>query len=275
MIGLKFMEVIGMKKLFVASGAALLLLTGCGQGQGEDGNKAHSQQEKVSQLSENQRLALAFYDNNSKDYMLSKNDILTGFYTYKGQNGDEKRQINHLVLQKVGDVDNAPKGMKFYTVHPQIREAESVIGVSKSKLFIGSTQAQLQDYSQMLNNGKEIKVKDLYKKHKNHRAWPELTDKVKKAKKESNVEDADTGTTTMAHMRSQMYHQISEFEGKELSDKYLWDNVSFDDSDHWTVSYRNKDGEVLGTYTIKDNKIVKYDKNGKKVKSKKIKSEDR
>mgnify|MGYP007083573321 FL=1 len=165
--------------------------------------------------------------------------------------------------------------MKFYTVHPQIREAESVIGVSKSKLFIGSTQAQLQDYSQMLNNGKEIKVKDLYKKHKNHRAWPELTDKVKKAKKESNVEDADTGTTTMAHMRSQMYHQISEFEGKELSDKYLWDNVSFDDSDHWTVSYRNKDGEVLGTYTIKDNKIVKYDKNGKKVKSKKIKSEDR
>ena len=87
MIGLKFMEVIGMKKLFVASGAALLLLTGCGQGQRGDGNKAHSQQEKVSQLSENQRLALAFYDNNSKDYMLSKNDILTGFTRIKVKMG--------------------------------------------------------------------------------------------------------------------------------------------------------------------------------------------
>ncbi|WP_145455233.1 hypothetical protein [Staphylococcus pettenkoferi] len=267
-----------MKKLFVASGAALLLLTGCGQGQGEDGNKAHSQQEKVSQLSENQRLALAFYDNNSKDYMLSKNDILTGFYTYKGQNGDEKRQINYLVLQKVGDVDNAPKGMKFYTVHPQTREAESVIGVSKTKLFIGSTQAQLQDYSQMLNNGKEIKVKDLYKKHKNHRAWPELTTKVTQAKQEPDTDSAAALPTTMAHMRSQIHQMIQDFEGHPIDNQYLWDNVSFDDPKHpdvWTMKYRNQDGELLGSYSpAKDGQIVKYDQNGNEIARKYVKVKD-
>ena len=34
-------------------------------------------------------------------------------------------------------------------------------------------------------------------------------------------------------------------------------------SQDWIVNYRNKDGEILGTYKTKNNKIIKLDANVK------------
>ncbi|MCY1575986.1 hypothetical protein NW127_04770 [Staphylococcus pettenkoferi] len=130
----------------------------------------------------------------------------------------------------------------------------------------------------MLKNGEEVKIKDLYDKYKNHRAWPELTEKVKQAKKEPDTDSAAALPTTMAHMRSQIYQLIQDFEGHPLDKQYLWDNVSFDDPKHpdvWTMKYRNQDGELLGSYSpAEDGQIVKYDQNGNEVARKHVKFKD-
>ena len=51
----------------------------------------------------------------------------------------------------------------------------------------------------------------------------------------------------MAHMRSQIYNEISEFDGELDNKTYLWDNIRIDNDGNWTVNYRNHDGEIMGT----------------------------
>ncbi len=42
-----------------------------------------------------------------------------------------------------------------------------------------------------------------------------------------------------------------------------------DHNGNWIVNYRNKKGEILGTYRMKHGKIQKLDENGKMVKEEK------
>ena len=70
----------------------------------------------------------------------------------------------------------------------------------------------------------------------------------------------------MAHGSSQVYKFISELEGGSLdNDKYLWDVVHWLKDGNWKVNCRNKDGEIVATYTTVNGKVAKFDENGKEL----------
>ena len=74
----------------------------------------------------------------------------------------------------------------------------------------------------------------------------------------------------MAHMRSQIYNEISEFDGELDNKTYLWDNIRIDNDGNWTVNYRNHDGKSWVHIRVRKDKIIKLDQNGNKVKEKQM-----
>lgn len=94
-----------MKRIFVLSLSAFLVLAGCHSGEKSNAtdkkeenkqasktndsnkekqdNKNENKSTSVTQLSEKKKLALAFYADEADQYMLTKNEILTGIYEYK------------------------------------------------------------------------------------------------------------------------------------------------------------------------------------------------
>ncbi|HBO6125286.1 TPA: hypothetical protein L4577_005974, partial [Pseudomonas aeruginosa] len=129
-----------MKRIFVLSLSAFLVLAGCHSGEKSNAtdkkeenkqasktndsnkekqdNKNENKSTSVTQLSEKKKLALAFYADEADQYMLTKNEILTGIYEYKKGSEVEKKQMEDLMLEKVDSIKNAPDGMKFYQVYP-------------------------------------------------------------------------------------------------------------------------------------------------------------
>lgn len=231
----------------------------------------------VNQLSERTRLALAFFADNADQYILTKDEALTGVYKTKYGTKEEKRQLYKLVLVKAKNVTNAPSGMNFYQVYPAKGSFVSVIGVSKDKLFIGGTQAAL-DYKEMQNSGDVYNIKDLYDKNKSYSSLEELAKKIEitdknpmEDEKTQKQFEANENPNTNAHLRTQVYQMIEKLDGKPIdTDKYLVDNVQMTKSGKWYVHYRNKHAEIVGTYTTENGKVVKKDANGKIVKSKQV-----
>lgn len=285
-----------MKKLLFMCGVFLLLLAACGSNDGfkEDSAKTKSNAEQtkskkskkeqklekeVAKLSEKQKLALAFCVEDVDRYTLTKNEILTGIYEYKLATGNKNFKLVDFKLVKYDDsIKNAPKGMNFYNVSPNKGNFEALIGVSNDKIFIGRMQSGSLDYKDLLGKGKEVKLIDVYKANKDNKALPELTDKInivdslsKKDKENNNplsAEYLEKSGTVNTHFRNQVYQMISDFEGIAVGKtNYLWDDVKMvGHSGDWIVNYRNKDGEILGTYKTKNNKIIKLDANGKVIK---------
>ena len=181
--------------------------------------------------------------------------------------------MEDLMLEKVDSIKNAPEGMKFYQVYPTKGQFASVIGVNKNKIFIGSTQGALNDYASLSNDGKELDINQLYKANKDNRSLPEMEKKIQivDSGAAQKADDPDkNAANTMAHMRSQIYNEISEFDGELDNKTYLWDNICLDNDGNWTVNYRNHDGEIMGTYKSEKDKIIKLDQNGNKVKEKQM-----
>lgn len=284
-----------MKRIFVLSLSAFLVLAGCNSAEKSNAtdkkeenkqasktnnsnkekqdNKNENKSTSVTQLSEKKKLALEFYANEADQYMLTKNEILTGIYEYKKGSEVEKKQMEDLMLEKVDSIKNAPEGMKFYQVYPTKGQFASVIGVNKNKIFIGSTQGALNDYASLSNDGKELDINQLYKANKDNRSLPEMEKKIQivDSGAAQNADDPDkNAANTMAHMRSQIYNEISEFDGELDNKTYLWDNIRLDNDGNWTVNYRNHDGEIMGTYKSEKDKIIKLDQNGNKVKEKQM-----
>ena len=284
-----------MKRIFVFSLSAFLVLAGCHSGEKSNAtdkkeenkqasktndsnkekqdNKNENKSTSVTQLSEKKKLALAFYADEADQYMLTKNEILTGIYEYKKGSEVEKKQMEDLMLEKVDSIKNAPDGMKFYQVYPTKGQFASVIGVNKNKIFIGSTQGALNDYASLSKDGKELDINQLYKANKDNRSLPEMEKKIQivDSGAAQKADDPDkNAANTMAHMRSQIYNEISEFDGELDNKTYLWDNIRIDNDGNWTVNYRNHDGEIMGTYKSEKDKIIKLDQNGNKVKEKQM-----
>ncbi|PKE06429.1 hypothetical protein CW676_07770 [Macrococcoides caseolyticum] len=294
-----------MKKSIMFIGASLLLLSGCNnEGEGKQEKRIEKEKtsveektikelntvegDKVSEksteevtkkdatetegLTEEKKIALAFFADSEGKYSITKNEILTGVIDYQGMQGKEKKQLYKLLLIKSQPFSNAPEGMNFYTVHPPRGNFATVIGVSNDKIFVGGTQAVL-DYNEIQSTGNEYETKVLYEKNKHLKSLDEVADKVEIVNENPLMDEqtrkdfeAHESAGIMAHARTQVYQAIDKFEGKPKdTDNYLWDNVEWEE-DGWTVNYRDKNGEKVGTYTIQSGKIVKFDADGNKVK---------
>ncbi|MGY0683149.1 hypothetical protein ACW7DJ_00545 (plasmid) [Mammaliicoccus sciuri] len=133
-------------------------------------------------------------------------------------------------------------------------------------------------YKDLLETGKEYDLQDLYDENKDYTSLEELANQIE-FKKEHPFTDDETreefelqeSPGTEAHLRSQVYGMISDFEGEPIGDsKYTVDIVRHDDNGKWYVNYRNKHAEIVGTYTTKGDDIVKKDVDGKIIKQKHV-----
>ncbi|MCD8820172.1 hypothetical protein K2V48_02170 [Staphylococcus gallinarum] len=89
-----------------------------------------SKEVDVNQLTEKTKLALAFFADDVDQYILTKDEALTGVFETNYGGKKEKKQLYKLLLIKTNNVANAPKGMNFYQVYPAKGSFASVIGVS-------------------------------------------------------------------------------------------------------------------------------------------------
>ena len=231
--------------------------------------------DKVENLSEKMKLALIFCADDKGKYTLTKNNILIGSFR---NDKDDYRKIGQFVLVNYPKFTNAPKGMKFYSIYPSNHEAQAIVGISDKKIILSGSQIRIKDYQQLLEHGKEYSTQKVYDKVKNNRALPELANKMHVSNQLpiSNDEWKYNGLSprelyerggVMAHGSSQVYKFISELEGGSLdNDKYLWDVVHWLKDGNWKVNCRNKDGEIVATYTTVNGKVAKFDENGKRIK---------
>ncbi len=289
-----------MKKLITLLIMILIFVTACGENEenqqvSQKKSKTHEKEEnkirkaeskikdnnqdkgeiEASQLSDSMKAALVFSADEASEYTLSKKEILTGVFEQDYMNKPEKKQLYKLYLISVNGYSNPPKNMKFYSVYPPKKGFSSIMGIGKEKVFIGGTQSP-GSYKQLLETGKELDLKRLYNQNKKFKSLNELAQKIEfkdehPMKNEGTRKDfeAKENANTMAHARSQIYQIITQFEGEPLNTKnYVWDNVKWnDDMSGWTVNYRDKNLEILGTYQKeKDQPIVKLDANGRKIK---------
>ncbi|MFC0138222.1 hypothetical protein CD127_01205 [Staphylococcus petrasii] len=287
-----------MKKFLFLSGALLVLLTACSTSDSfkEDKDKSHAEQKdtqskksdaktttiNTAKLSEKAKLALAFCVEDAEQYTLTKNEILTGIYEYRLSTGKKILKLVDFTLVKVKDpINNAPEDMHFYTVYPDKGNFKALIGVNKDKIFIGRMKKDVEDYNELLAKGEEVDLKDVYLKNKGNKALPELISKMNISNtppkdeedngnplSDKNLEKSGVVNT---HFRTQAYQLISDFEDIPVSKtNYIWDDVKpIGNKGDWKVNYRNKDGEILGTYVMKKGKISKLDPNGKVIKQEK------
>ncbi|UDI77138.1 hypothetical protein HYI43_00690 [Staphylococcus taiwanensis] len=278
-----------MKKLLFLSGVFLLLLAACSSNESskEHNSKSKTEQSKkdkkvtvnTGKLSEKEKLALAFCIDDVDQYTLTKNEILTGIYSYKLPTGTRNYRLVDFMLVKVKQpIENAPKGMHFYTVQPDKGNFKAIIGVNKDKIFVGRMPKKDLDYNDLIRKGKEVKLADVYTENRHNKALPELNSKInivdtvpKGSEDDGNPlssKNLEKSGSVNAHYRNEVYQLISDFEDVPVSKtNYLWDDVKM--TNHrgdWVVNYRNKDGEILGTYKMKNGKIIKLDSNGKVVK---------
>ncbi|MES5813142.1 hypothetical protein ABKP99_14965 [Mammaliicoccus sciuri] len=297
-----------MKKLIVASSILALLGTACSNGeeksdvsqkqedtktenkQKESSNsetKSKSNEEKpkqaknvkadVNEVSDKTKLALAFFAEKDGEHIVTKDEILKGIYEQNVQGEMEKKRLYKLLLIDDNTIKNGPSGMKFYTVYPAKGSFSTVVGLSNDKLYVGGTQGAMT-YKDLLETGKEYDLQDLYDENKDYTSLEELANQIE-FKKEHPFTDDETreefelqeSPGTEAHLKSQVYGMISDFEGEPIGDsKYTVDIVRHDDNGKWYVNYRNKHAEIVGTYTTKGDDIVKKDVDGKIIKQKHV-----
>lgn len=243
----------------------------------EDKKKNNTKAVEAAQLSDKEKLALAFFADDVDQYILTKDEALTGVFETNYGGKKEKKQLYKLLLIKTNNVANAPEDMKFYQVYPAKGSFASVIGISNDKIFVGGTQGAF-DYKEMQKTSNEYSVEDLYKQNKSYSSLSELAKKIQITDKNPMEDDktrekfeANENPSTNTHLRTQVYTMIEKLDGHPIdTDKYLVDNVQMTDDGKWYVHYRNKHAEIVGTYTTKNGKVIKKDSEGNIIKEKKI-----
>lgn len=241
----------------------------------EQPKQAKNIKSDVNNISDKTKLALAFFADEDGKYIVTKDEVLTGIFAQFTQGEIQKKRLYKLLFIEERNIQDAPNGMKFYTVYPIKGNFATVVGLSKDKLYVGGTQAAII-YKDLLKTGDEYILQDLYDKNKNYTSLEEVANQIE-IKKEylddqtiaEYLEQERPGTD--AHLRSQVYGMLSDFEGAPIGQsKYLIDIVRHDKNGKWYVNYRNEHGEILGTYTNEGEDIVKKDVKGNIIEKKHI-----
>ncbi|AXZ22247.1 hypothetical protein [Staphylococcus warneri] len=307
-----------MKKFLFLSGTALLLLSACNNGdsssdskgaskvedtqKSEDSKKEnnsksssskessnHSSNSKqssdndIANLSEKEKLALVFLANESGEYAITKNDILTGRYTTQMSDGKKTKELKHFAITRdMKPIPNAPEGMKFYVVSPSIGQFASVIGVSNDKIYLGGTQGELRSYKDALQNGEEHDTKEVYDKYKDSNEFKQIANKINiydkmptfsddESDDDSSSDDnssSDSSSDSEEVTRDNVIDKVESYEGEKLdTDTYTFKEPEKTSDGKWGFSYDDKDGNLAGSYTVDtdDGYVTKYDENGDKI----------
>ena len=219
---------------------------------------------KFEQLTERERVALLFFEDDIADKSITAQDIMNEQYRYEGYQ-KETRPLEKVTIKPAFDMNNAPSGMKFYTLTTSKSNFATVIGVSDTRGMVGGTQGALMDYKELAETSVEFDLAPLYDTYQNSEDYQKVVEQLKF--EPDDYSEQGEKAVTHARYRTQVYEEIAEFEGQPLdTDHYDWDPTLQIDEKGWTVTFRDKKtGDVAGYYTVKDGKIVKLDPRGQQI----------
>ncbi|KTT86808.1 hypothetical protein RSA37_11595 [Mammaliicoccus sciuri] len=139
--------------------------------------KKKNVENNVNKVSNQTKLALAFFAKNDSKYILDKDEVLQGVYEQEVKGSKEQKRLYKLLFIDDKKVENGPPDMKFYTVYPAKGSLATFVGLSKDKLFVGDTQGEMT-YKDLLKTGKEYDLQYLYSENKEYKSLEELAKKI-------------------------------------------------------------------------------------------------
>ncbi|QDW97959.1 hypothetical protein [Staphylococcus agnetis] len=137
------------------------------------------------QLSQQQKVALAYYIQGYDQYTFTRNDIQKGKFTVTWMSGEKHvYPLNKITLvkqpKKVNNIElmpGAPKDMVFYQVLPAKGNFATIVGVSNSQVVIGGTQ-NASSYKDFLKGAKVQDISTLYQQYHNDKMYSLIANKM-------------------------------------------------------------------------------------------------
>ncbi|NJH99306.1 hypothetical protein GLV88_02370 [Staphylococcus hyicus] len=137
------------------------------------------------QLTQQQKVALAYYIQGYNQYTFTRSEIQKGKYTVQWMNGEKHvyplKQIT--LVKQPKQIDNvetmkgAPKDMVFYQVLPAKGNFATIVGVSHSQVVIGGTQSA-SSYKDFLKGAKVQNISTLYQQYHKDAMFQQIANKM-------------------------------------------------------------------------------------------------
>ncbi|UTB81689.1 hypothetical protein [Staphylococcus carnosus] len=237
----------------------------------ESKKESNSNVKPVSQLTPQEKVALALYAPKSADFTVTPSELLNHSYVQNGNGGE----IQQLKLSKVEDVPkyipSAPQNMDFYYSNNSKAASVVVIGVSDTQVLISGTQG-INPYQQLVNIGGLYDVKDLYNQYKDRNFQQvanliTFTESAEPAPKEddsssdSKSSSSDSGEKVT---RANVIDKVEDYEGHKLdTSTYTYKEPEQKSDGSWGFSFVDKSGKLAGSYIVhSDGSVEKFDAKG-------------
>lgn len=247
-----------------------------------------SVEEAVQNLTDEERVALALYEQGIDKVSVTANDFANGQLTRTTWNGPEVKSFNQLTLtpESLRMMPEAPSDLRLYKPYPtKVDSAVSLVAVRDDQVILYVTQYG-PSYSELLsesdsNRGKVFSVKDLYSKYSNQdykglasrivigpeppeAKAPQTSSSDSSDSDESESSSSSSSTSGTTVTRANVIDLVEDYEGHLLdTDTYTYKEPAQLDDGSWGFSFLDKSGNLAGSYIVsKDGTVTKYDEKG-------------
>ena len=241
----------------------------------ESKKESHSNVKPVSQLTPQEKVALALYAPKSAEFTVTPSELLNHSYVQNGNGGNIQRTIQQLKLSKVEDVPryipNAPQNMTFYDSNDSKAASVVVIGVSDTQVLISGTQG-INPYQQLVNIGGLYDVKDLYNQYKDRNfqqvanliTFRESAEPAPKEDNSSSDNESSSSDSGEKVTRANVIDKVEDYEGHKLdTNTYTYKEPEQKSDGSWGFSFVDKSGDLAGSYIVhSDGSVEKFDAKG-------------
>ncbi|AMY05829.1 hypothetical protein CD149_05005 [Staphylococcus condimenti] len=242
----------------------------------ESKKESNSNVKPVSQLTPQEKVALALYAPKSAEFTVTPSELLNHSYVHKGNGGDTQRSIQQLSLPKASPdmIPNAPSNMKFYATPYDSRGPFAlVVGISDTQVLISGTQG-INPYQHLVNMGGLYDVKDLYNQYKDKNfqqvanliTFTESSEPAPKESDSSNDSESESNSSDSGEKvtRANVIDKVEDYEGHNLdTSTYTYKEPEQKSDGSWGFSFVDKSGNLAGSYIVhSDGSVEKFDAKG-------------
>ncbi|WP_105994074.1 hypothetical protein [Staphylococcus simulans] len=239
------------------------------------GSHNHQQEKDVSQLSNNEKVALALCEPTDKPIAITANELLNHSYRFLGPGSDEQRPIDSYQLHKAdsSQVSDVPNDTTVYVASPSNSNGVTIFAVSTDQVIISGAQSE-SSYQKLVNEPYAVtyNLKDLYQKYGHNHEFEKVANliKISEAPRTANnpqpsSEDSnsDSGETVT---RDNVIDKVEEYEGHTLdTSTYTYKEPEQMGDGRWGFSILDKSGDLAGSYIVNsDGSVEKYDADGER-----------
>lgn len=237
----------------------------------------YQQEKDVSQLSNNEKVALALFAPMDKPIAITANELLNHSYHFLGPGADEQRPIDSYQLHKADaeQVSGVPNGTTVYVASPSNSNGATVFAVSDDQVIISGAQSQ-KSYQQLVNEPYAVtyNLKDLYQKYGHNPNFEKVANMIKVSdvprtanNPQPSSEDSNSNASSEKVTRDNVIDKVEAYEGHKLdTSKYTYKEPEEMGDGRWGFSILDKAGNLEGSYIVNsDGSVEKYDAKGRRI----------